>query len=151
MRYRSAAAASLAAVVCAGAFAPATAAPAKKPKPVTKTYTAEAFPGDPTPTTGLFGGVCEPLNPAAKFSEPLKVPFAGTLKIDMTGFLGDWDLAVFQGDRQLAFSAQDIDEDVDRPEKITLKVKRAGVTLEIRSCNFSGGPTADMKYVLTPA
>lgn len=147
MRLRTAAITSLVAVAAAGSFAPALAAP----KPVTKTYTATAGTADPTPALGTATGaeVCEPMNAAAKFSEPFKVPYAGTLKVDMTGFVGDWDMAVFQGDKQLAFSAQDVSDPVDRPEAVTLKLKKAGTTIEIRSCNFAGGPTAKMAYVFT--
>lgn len=154
MRARTALALSLSSVVALGALSPAVAAPAKpKPKPVSKSYTATAMTPDPTPVAGepVSAGVCEPTLPTAKFSEPLKVPFAGTLKITMSGFQGDWDLGLFQGGRKLAESAQDVTEPVDRPETIVLKIRKPGTVLEIRSCNFTGGPTAAMTYVLTPS
>lgn len=148
MRTRTALATSLAAVLAVGSFAPALAAPAKQ-KPVSKEYTATAFPPDPTHITG--GGICNTTNPASQHNEPFTVPFAGTLKIDMKGFQGDWDLALYSGSQLVASSAQQLEEPIDRPETITVKLKKVGQKLQIRACNFSGGPTANVKYVHTPA
>lgn len=148
MRARTALVASLTAVVAAGALSPAVAAPAKKPKPVSKSYTATAFPPDPS-HAGVNEGICNTTNPASQFNEPFTVPFAGTIKIDMTGFQGDWDLAVWQGGTLLASSAQQLEEPIDKPESITLRLKKKGAKIQIRSCNFAGGPSAAVKYVHT--
>ena len=130
------------------AVAPALAAPKPKPKPITKTWTATAVTPDPS-HTGVTSGICNTTLPTAQHNEPFAVPYAGVLKVDMTGFVGDWDLAVYQGDKLLAESAQAIGDAPDTPEKITMKFKRGGAKLSIRSCNFSGGPTADMALVFT--
>ncbi len=149
MRTRTVAAASLAAVLAAGSLAPALAAPTK-PKPVSKQYTATAFPPDPSHVV-ITEGICNTTNPTSQHNEPFTVPFVGVLKVDMTGFQGDWDLALYSGSSLVASSAQDITDAPDRPESITVKLKKKGQKLSIRACNFSGGPTANVKYVHTPS
>ena len=148
MRTRTALVASLTAVVAAGALSPAVAAP-PKPKPVSKSYVATAFPPDPSHATGETGGVCSTTNPASQHNEPFTVPFPGVLKVDMSGFMGDWDLAIYSGGSLMAESAQQLEEPIDRPESITIKLKKKGQKIQIRACNFSGGPTANVKYVHT--
>lgn len=148
MRIRTALAASLSVAVAAGALTPAVAAP--KPKPVKKTYTATAFPPDPS-HIAVTDGICNTTNPASQHNEDFKVPFAGTLVVDMTGFQGDWDLALYLGDALVASSAQSIEQSPDTPEKMTVKLKKVGKTYSIRACNFAGGPTAEISYVHTPA
>lgn len=149
MRLRTVAVTSLAAVAAASALAPAVAAPPKKPKPVTKEYVAAAFPPDPSHVVIPGTDVCDTTNPTSQHNEPFTVPFPGTLKVDMKGFQGDWDLALYSGGSMMAFSAQDVAEPLDRPESITVKLKKKGQKLQIRACNFSGGPTANVKYVFT--
>ncbi len=148
MRLRTAATTSLVAVLTVGSLAPALAAPAK-PKPVSKEYTATAFPPDPS-HIGVTSGICNTTNPASQHNEPFTVPFAGTLVIDMNGFQGDWDLALYRGSTLIAQSAQSTEQDPQTPEKITVKLKKVGDKLSIRACNFAGGPTAHVKYVHTP-
>ena len=148
MRVRTVAAAAAVAVVAAGALSPALAAP--KPKPVTKEYTATAFPPDPS-HIAVTSGICNTTNPTSQHNEPFTVPFPGVLKIDMKGFQGDWDLALYSGSSLVASSAQGLTDPIDRPESITVKLKKTGQKLQIRACNFSGGPTANVKYVHTPS
>jgi len=147
MRTRTALAASLTVVLAAGSLAPALAAP---PKPVSKEYTATAFPPDPS-HVAITEGICNTTNPTSQHNEPFTVPFAGTLVIDMNGFQGDWDLALYNGSQLVASSAQDLTADPQTPEKISVKLKKVGQKLSIRACNFAGGPTAKVKYVHTPA
>lgn len=149
MRTRTALAASMTAVLAVGALAPAVAAPAK-PKPVSKEYVATAFPPDPS-HVALTEGICNTTNPTSQHNEPFTVPFAGTLVVDMNGFQGDWDLALYSGGSLVASSAQDLQADPQSPEKMTVKLKKKGQKLSIRACNFAGGPTANVKYVHTPS
>ena len=149
MRTRTALTLSLAGVVALGALSPAVAATKAKPKPVSKNYTATAFPPDPS-HAGVTSGICNTTIPASQHNEPFTVPFPGTIKVDLTGFQGDWDLAIYQGGSLLAQSAQETSDPVDRPESITLKLKKTGAKIQIRACNFAGGPTANVKYVHTP-
>ena len=100
---------------------------------------------------GVTSGICNTTIPASQHNEPFTVPFPGTIKVDMTGFQGDWDLAIYQGGSLVAQSAQEASDPVDRPESITLKLKKTGAKIQIRGCNFSGGPTANVKYVHTPS
>ncbi len=152
MRTRTGLAASLVVVLAAGSLAPAVAAPKAKPKPkpVSKSYTATAFPPDPS-HIAITEGICNTTNPTSQHNEPFTVPFAGTLKVDMKGFQGDWDLALYSGSTLVASSAQGLTDPIDRPESMTVKLKKKGQKLQIRACNFSGGPTANVKYVHTPS
>ena len=148
MRLRTAAVSAVVAVVAAGTLAPAVAAPAK-PKPVSKKWTATAATPDPVfPLANSQN--CGPELPGSFHEEPFTVPYAGTLKVDLTGFQGDWALAVRKGDKSLADSDQSVGEPIDRPETITLKFKKGGDKLMIRACNFSGGPTAQGALTMTP-
>ncbi len=149
MRTRTALCASLTLVVAAGALAPAVAAP-PKPKPVSKSYTATAFPPDPS-HAAITDGICNTTNPTSQHNEPFTVPFPGVIKIDMKGFQGDWDLAVYSAGTMIAESAQGLTDPLDRPESITLKLKKKGQKIQIRACNFAGGPTANVSYVHTPS
>jgi hypothetical protein len=147
MRLRTVLATSLTAVVAAGALAPALAAP---PKPVTKKYTATTATPDPTPISGQTGGNCSPTLDTAKHETPFTMPFAGTLKVDLNGFQGDWALAILnsKGDK-IADHDNDVSEPIDTPSQIVLKFKKK-TDIVIRACNFAGGPTANVEVLATP-
>ena len=148
MRLRTVAATSLVAVAAAGTFAPALAAPAK-PKPIKKSYTATTATPDPTPITGETGGNCSPLLDTAKHEAPFTMPWAGTLKVDLNQFQGDWALAITDTKgNKLADHDNDVSEPIDTPSTITLKVKKK-TDLIIRACNFAGGPTANVDILAT--
>lgn len=147
MRIRTAIAAALTVALAGGALSPALAAP--KPKPVTKEYVATAFPPDPS-HAAVTTGICNTTNPTSQHNEEFKVPFPGTLVVDLTGFQGDWDLALYSDKGALvASSAQDLTADPQTPEKMSVKLKKKGAKYFIRACNFAGGPTANVKYVHT--
>lgn len=147
MRIRTATAVALTVTLAGGALSPALAAP--KPKPVTKSYQAAAFPPDPS-HAGVTTGICNTTNPLSQHNEPFTVPFAGTLVVDLSGFQGDWDLALYSDKGALvASSAQEMTADPQTPEKMTVKLKKKGAKYSIRACNFAGGPTANVKYVHT--
>ncbi len=156
MSPRSVTALTLAGVIVGASVAgPALAAPKKKPKPITKTYEASAFPPDPTPILGANnpanpnGANCNGTVPQAQHLTPFKVPAAGTIEIWLTGFQGDWALGLRnKAGKNLADSDQDITEAPDRPEHIKFKIK-SPTTVTIAACNFLGGPTATVKYVFT--
>jgi hypothetical protein len=141
MRARTALVASLVLVAAAGSLSSATAAP--KPKPITKSYTATAFPPSPT---NVQLGVCNGDVPGSNFDTEFKAPFAGRLTVDMTGFQGDWDMALVQDGANAQESAQDIDAPIDTPEHIDGYKLKKGEAITIRNCNFLGGPTASVKY-----
>jgi hypothetical protein len=146
-------------VVALGAGIAVLAAPAMAaPKPITKAFSVSIpVPGgaisDPTGTTAC-AAVTEA--PSSVHREAFKAPAAGTLKVEVTGFVGDWDLALNDGKgKRLAEG----DNATVTPtsmstgslvEKLTYKVKKAG-DLVIVVCNFAGGPTGNGKYTFTPA
>ena len=140
MRIRTALLATAVGVAGFGSLSPALAAPKK---PVTKEYTATA----PVPDPANYAlGNCDGSVPQSKFEETFKAPFTGKLAVRMDGFQGDWDLGLFQDGALAADSAQDVSEPVDTPESIEGFKLKKGEEVVIRSCNFSGGPTAHMKY-----
>lgn len=143
MRTRTALIASLVLVAGAGSLSPALAGP----KPVTKSYTASAFP--PAPTNAATG-VCNGDVPGSNYDYAFKAPFKGKLTVDMTGFQGDWDMALVQDGSNAAESAQQPTEDPQRPERVEGFKLKKGEEVIIRSCNFSGGPTANVKFVFKP-
>jgi hypothetical protein len=143
MRTRTALAVSLVLVAGVGSFAPALAGP----KTVTKSYTATAFPPGPT---NVVQGVCHGDVPGSNYDMTFKAPFKGRLTVDQTGFQGDWDLALVEDGANAAESAQDATADPQTPEHIEGFKLKKGEEVVIRSCNFSGGPTANLKYVFKP-
>jgi hypothetical protein len=139
---------SAAALVAAGAAMPATAAP--KP-PITKTYTATAAAPDPSNyAPSATYSVCGMTVPGSYYTETFKAPAAGKLKVEMTDFVGDWDLLLVDGKgAELGNSGgqQPADPAV---ESATVKIKKAG-SYNIISCNWAGGPTAKVTYTFTYA
>lgn len=144
MRLRTVAVTSLVAVAAAGALTPALAAP----KTVKESYTATAPVPDPTPITGQTGGICSPVLPEAKHEQQFKMPFAGKLQVDLTGFQGDWALAVLNDKGEKIAEHDNSDLPLDAPSQVVLKVKKPA-ELVIRACNFAGGPTAQVDVVAT--
>ncbi len=145
MRLHTVAAASLAAVIAAGGLAPALAAPTT----VKKSYEATAGTPDPTPITGQTGGNCSPTLDTAKHEAPFTIPWAGTIKVDLHSFQGDWALAILDSKgKKIADHDNDVSEPIDTPSTITLKLKKK-TDLIIRACNFAGGPTATVDILAT--
>lgn len=141
----------LVAVVAAGAFAPSFAAP---PKPITGSFEAT---GLPVPVTGrdvtdtasscinsMFEGI-------SITTKEIKTVGAGTLLVELSGFIGDWDIAILNdkgeqiaaGDNAAATGTSPSTGDI--VEKAQVKFKKAA-TIRISVCNFAGGPTASAKY-----
>ena len=142
MRARTALAASLVLVAGVGSLSPALAGGKKS---VTKSYTATAStPG----LTNAALGVCHGDVPGSNFDQPFKAPFAGRLTVDLKGFTGDWDMALVEDGTNTAESAQDPTKQPDpqTPEHIDGYKLKKGEEVVIRTCNFSGGPTANVTY-----
>lgn len=119
----------------------ATSSAAPKP-PVKKTFTAAATP-DPTATAT---SACHGLTPSSRFTVPFKVPAAGKLVVDLTGFQGDWDLIVEnKGGTTLGESAGFVEA---TKESVALKFKKP-TDVVIVACNFAGGPAASGAYTFT--
>ena len=115
------------------------------PKPITKTYTATAPLPDPTNAAGGYS-VCAQNVPQSFHVEEFKVPGPGSLKIELTEYQIDWDLLLMDAKKsELAGSGSGGTGD---PEVISVKLKKAQ-TVSIVACNWSGGPTATVKYTFT--
>ena len=142
MRIRTAAAASLALVVATGALVPAVAAP-PKPKPIKGSYGVGPLTPDPTPIA--LGEVCAPATPSAIDKRQLKIPAAGTLKVDLD-FTGDWALGL--RDAKGARLAESDGGTPETDESMQVKFKKA-TTVTIEACNFAGAPTATVSYLFT--
>lgn len=127
------------ALVAVGALAlPSSAAP---PKPITKTYTATAAP------SGLgLTSYCDSLPTTHdKHREAFAAPAPGTLKVALSGAVGDWDVMLLDAaDSTLVMSANLGPGD----ESYSHKIKKAGA-FTILSCNGLGGPTATVTYTFT--
>ncbi len=148
MRTRTAVVSSLVLVAAVGSLSPAMA----KPKPITKSYTATTTSPDPTPfaPAPVGDGTCSPKLAGAKHETPFTIPYAGSLVVDLTGFQGDWALGVFDSDGSPLATSDQGDNPTDlpnRPEHVDLGFKKKGQVVTIRACNFSGGLTANVKYV----
>lgn len=143
MRLRPVLAVSTAALVVAGSFAPVLAAPPKpKPKPITESYEVGPLLPDPTP---ILGDVCTPTLPTARDSRDIKIPAAGTLKVDIE-FVGDWALGL--RDSKGSQIASSDGATPETPESMLVKLKKAQ-TVTIDACNFAGAPTATVTYTFT--
>ena len=117
------------------------------PKPTTKTYTATAPTPDPTNVAGGYT-VCAQNVPQSFHIEEFKVPGPGSLKVELTGYQGDWDLLLMDAKDQEIGSGGAIEPGV--PEVAQVKFKKAGVA-KIVACNWAGGPTGSVTYTFTPA
>lgn len=159
MKVRTALPVALSLIVAGGALAPAVAAPAKKPKPITESWSMQHAPL-PIPLAGVDGvdGTNSCTNSAFEgvsiTTKTIKTTGAGTLEVVLTGFAGDWDITVSDDKgRVLGIGAGTTTGDPsslgnDLTEKAVIKTKKP-MTLNIASCNFLGGPTADGKLTFT--
>ncbi|MCW2573465.1 MAG: hypothetical protein QOJ09_1162 [Actinomycetota bacterium] len=146
MQVRRVATVATLAVLAAGAYAPALAAP----KPFSGSYQLTLLP-DPTPNAFVAAGMadCKNVNPASVDKHPLTVPRAGRLNVvldspDPTGKgVTDWDLYVLDsaGDDLANSSGGTSHEEVD----IKFKAKTA---ITIVACNLAGQPNGTVTYKL---
>ena len=136
MHRRPALAAALGGVLVAALAATAQAAP----KPLTGTYTAGPTVPDPT-TGGLPFDTCEGL-PTAEHRRTLSFPSRGVLRVELAS-TGDWGLVLRDaGGRALARSDTAL---ATGTERATVRLRARG-TVVVESCNFAGGPTAQVSW-----
>lgn len=117
---------------------------AKKKRTVTDEWQviAAPFPGaedhsDPATECGL--------EDVSYTIHSFSTPGKGTLTTRLSGFEGEWDLYVTDGDGTLLGSS--VNFMAGPQEEVTLKLP-AKAEINIYACNFLGGPTADadLKY-----
>lgn len=147
MTVRRVAAVASVALLAAGAYAPATAAP--KPKPFSGTYTVTLAP-DPVINVWSTAGKknCYTLNPGSADTRTVKLPRAGRLTVVLDSAqdtaLSDWDLYVLDkaGDEIGSSSGPTAHEEVGA------KLKKAQ-EITIAVCNLTGSPSGKVTYQLT--
>ncbi len=129
-------------VLAAGAFLPASAAPAKT---ITKSYEMHKYP---------LADVCaDPLtNGEAVHFETFTAPSTGTLTATIDDFEGDWDLALLNKDGiEIAKGGgSNVDSPALGPSEIMIyKITKPG-TYTVSSCNFFGTLDAKGSYTFKP-
>lgn len=130
--------------VVAIAAPPALAAPKKKS--FTKTYAVTAPAPDPTNYAGQGYSVCAQNVPGSFNKTTIKVPAAGTLAVELSGFEGDWDLLLLDSDdAELATGGS---SSLGGSEVADARFKKAQ-TVSIVACNWAGTPNATVKYTFT--
>lgn len=136
-------------LVAAGVHSPAQAA---KKAPVTKSYSMQLAPvPEPLPS----GTSCKraQLEGVSIHTETLKTTGAGTLKIMVSGFSGDWDITLLDAQRNEIAKGDGTSTGSGAPaaagtDTLELAFKKADTYL-ISTCNFAGSPQAKGSYTYT--
>ena len=128
-------------------MAPAVAAPKRT---ITKTYAVSAPVPDPTNAAGGDYTVCPQTVPGSFQADGFQVPAAGTLKVELSGYNGDWDALLMDSDKsEVAGSGSGGYPPVaGGPEVIETSFKKSQ-KVTIVACNWSGGPTGTVKVTFT--
>lgn len=133
-------------VIAAVAATAAPGAAAPKPKPITQevpfTDATPDYSGWAIGTDSHCAGVL-PREAAYEF----KAPAAGSLKVSISGFTGEWALDLRDAKGNVL-----AETDVLAPEQetLTIKLRRPGV-VNIAPCNLAGTPEALISLVFTYA
>jgi len=141
----------VAAVAAATAASPAVAAPKK---PITKSYTANAPAPDPSNQAGQSYNVCAQNVPQSFDKKEFVAPGVGKLKVELSGYTGDWDLLIMDaaGNEVTSSGGSDVGTPAAAAtEAATAKIKKAKAKYYIVACNFAGGSTGNVKYTFTYA
>ena len=132
-------------VLALGAYAPATAAPKKKP--ITKSYDLNLAPIPVPPTEACAE---ESFEGVSIHTETIKPTGPGILSVKVTGFTGDWDIAI----KDAAFDEIAMGDGSTTPnpgpgeDTAVVKFKKAE-TINIAICNFAGSPAAKASFTYT--
>ena len=115
---------------------------AGKKKTVKKSFSVTAAP---LPMSGSVqaGGCANGEEGVHKTTIPFKTPGKGTLSVELSNFVGDWDLHVAMNDSIIASSNGDHTAVTEQLSGLRFA---KGSQVEIIACNWSGGPTADGTY-----
>ncbi|MDT7537396.1 MAG: hypothetical protein QOI82_981 [Actinomycetota bacterium] len=149
MQVRRVVAVATLAVLATGAHMPAMAA---KKAPAHKAYDMQLLPV-PDPPQGTPSCARDELIGVSIHQETLKTTGPGTLTVKVNGFSGDWDITVFSGDHELEGVGDGTSTGAGAPatageDTFEMKFKKA-TTLDIRTCNFAGSPSAHGEYTFT--
>ncbi len=127
---------------------PALAGKKKKTKTISETISATALPfpnyssSTGTPTPGCSAGQ----EGVHKLTTAFETPGAGKLSFSMSGFTGDWDIYLFDGDLAIARSDNAQVPDQAAPEEKIEIALAAGKTYDLVVCNWAGAPQASAEY-----
>ena len=136
-------------VLLAGAFAPADAAPKKKP--LTKSYDLNLLPLWESPTeacaTSTTGGALVGVSIDIQKITPTG---PGFLSVKVDGYQGDWDISVkdAEGTEIAKGSGNDTPNAGPGAETFEMKFKKPE-PLQIAICNFTGTPQAHATFTYT--
>lgn len=132
-------------VVIAGAYAPATAAPKKKP--ITKSYDLVLLPIQGNPNGAC---VTPQLEGISVDTQKISPSGPGFLTVKVTGYYGDWDISVkdAEGGEITKGSGNDTPNPGAGEETAEVKFKKAE-PLQIAICNFAGTPQAHATFTYT--
>ena len=157
MRVRTAASLALVAVFAAGVHSPAEAKSKKhkKHKNLSKTYELTLTPAPvESPVDGTACDSTQRTEGTNLDIQSIKVYGPGKLKAEVSGFSGDWDMAVYTSAGSVAQGGGTQTPDgMSTPadplsETVTYKSKKSQ-TLYLRVCNFAGTQDATVKYTYT--
>ena len=132
-------------LLVAGAYAPATAAPKKKP--ITKSYDMQLVPLWTNPSAACVNPEFEGVS---VHTEKITPTGPGFLTVKVDGFYGDWDISVKDADGSEL--AKGTGNDTPNPgagvETVEMKFKKPE-PLAIAICNFAGTPQAHATFTYT--
>jgi hypothetical protein len=132
-------------LLVAGAYAPAMAAPKKKP--ITKSYALELVPLWADPSAACANAEFEGISVDTQKITPTG---PGFLTVKVTGYQGDWDISVKDatGTEIAKGSGNDTPNPGPGTETFEMKFKKAE-PLQIAICNFAGTPQAQASFAYT--
>lgn len=116
---------------------------ARKRKTTRGSFSAQGIPF-PELTSGCLGGI-EGVN---KHSEPLKIPFTGTLEATMLNFDGDWDFFLTDAEGRVYAESTQSQLTGDLPEETVAIPVYKGQKILLVPCNWMGGLTTDVEWTL---
>lgn len=122
-------------------------AAANHKKPITASYDVTA--PVPYPVDGS-SHCADGTEGVTKGSKDFTLPDRGVLQVEMSGFLGDWVLELFDAKGRMIGQAAQLDPLNTAPvRKLTYKKGTPRQPVRIVVCNVNGGPTAKVRYTFT--
>lgn len=118
------------------------------PAGLSGSYDVTAAPGGVNPD----GGCAAVGEGATRHTHPLRAPSSGWLHVELSGFTGDWELAVEDAPgRWTALSTVQWDtlDHVDAREEVDVYLHK-GRQVAIATCNWAGSATARVEFQLVP-
>lgn len=137
-------AACMSVAVLAALSAPASAG---HQKPLSESYDVTApVPYPVEDTSHCTGGI----EGTTKNTKAITLPDKGVLKVDLSGFLGDWVLELFDAKGRMLAQSAVLDPANTAPVRsVTYKKATKGQQVKIAVCNVEGGPRAKVAYTFT--